>query len=138
MLEASRRASKPLAYREDTEALLERSGFVDVSHKAIRVPLYWQDLKDPHEWSLAHNYQTAMGYVGSKSFTGFSMALFTRYMNLSPHEIEDFCSRVLAVVNKRGLPLYINLYGCIFYFVSLRLLANSDHRHVWTARRPMS
>ncbi|CZT17507.1 uncharacterized protein RCC_03341 [Ramularia collo-cygni] len=119
MLQASDRAGKSLAYREDTEELLEQAGFVDVSHKRVRVPLCGTDRRDLQEKQLAHGYQMTMGYTGSQSFTGMSMALFTRYLGMSPHHVEQLCARVLAVVQQESLPLYINL-------------------HVWTARRPMS
>ncbi|SMQ45224.1 unnamed protein product [Zymoseptoria tritici ST99CH_3D7] len=119
MLQASERAGKPLAYRDDTESLLEGAGFVDVSHKRVRVPLCGSDRRDRQEKQLAHGYQMTMGYTGSQSFTGMSMALFTRYLNMSPRDVEQICARALQVVQQGELPLYINL-------------------HVWTARRPMS
>jgi hypothetical protein len=109
MIQASERAGKPLAYRDDTEAILERVGFVDVSHKRVRVPLCGTDRRDRQEKQLAHGYQMTMGYTGSQSFTGMSMALFTRYLNMTPEYVEQICARVLQVVQQGSLPLYINL-----------------------------
>lgn len=109
MLQASERAGKSLAYRDDTEDLLEQAGFVDISHKRVRVPLCGADRRDRQEKQLAHGYQMTMGYTGSQSFTGMSMALFTRHLGMSPHQVEQLCARVLAVVQQESLPLYINL-----------------------------
>ena len=109
MQQASQAAEKPIAYREDTEELLEQAGFVDVSHKRIRIPLYVDGRKDQREWKLAHGYQTAMGHIGTQSFTGFSMALFTRYLGLDPKQVQDICAEVVDVVGQKDLPLYINL-----------------------------
>ncbi|KAI5359462.1 putative S-adenosyl-L-methionine-dependent methyltransferase [Septoria linicola] len=116
---ASEQAGKSLRHREDTEDLLENAGFVDVSHKRVRVPLFNAGTKDKRERKLAHAYQTAMGHQDSQSFTGFSMALFTRYYGWPPQQVADICAQALAVVQGQPLPLYITL-------------------HVYTARRPQS
>lgn len=53
MLSASDQAGKSLRFREDTEDLLENAGFVDVSHKRVRVPLFNAGTKDKrygHDW----------------------------------------------------------------------------------------
>lgn len=102
-------AGKPLAYREDTEELLERAGFADVSHRRVRVPLFNAGTKDKRERKLAHAYQMAMGYQDSQSFTGFSMATFTRYLRMSPEQANEICARALAVVQGQPVPLYITL-----------------------------
>ncbi|CAK3759998.1 S-adenosyl-L-methionine-dependent methyltransferase [Lecanosticta acicola] len=120
MCQASSQSGKPMAYREDTEDLLEHAGFVDVAHKRIRVPLFVHSArKDQREWALAHGYQVAMGHEETESFTGLSMLLFTRYLNFSPAQVLEVCNRVKGVIGQKDLPLYINL-------------------HVWTARRPQS
>lgn len=109
-LQASERAGKSLRYREDTEDLLESAGFVDITHKRVKVPLFNLGTKDKREQRLAHAYQTAMGYRNSQSFTGFSMALFTRYWQMPPHHVEEYCARALAVVQENHtLPLFITL-----------------------------
>lgn len=110
MCHASGLSGKPMTYREDTEDLLEHAGFVDVAHKRIRIPLFCHSArKDHREWQLAHSYQMAMGHEDTESFTGLSMALFTRYLNFSPAQVHEICRRVKAVVGMRDLPLYINL-----------------------------
>ncbi|KAL9532503.1 Secondary metabolism regulator [Sphaerulina musiva] len=119
MLSASDQAGKSLRFREDTEDLLENAGFVDVSHKRVRVPLFNAGTKDKRERKLAHAYQTAMGHQGSQSFTGFTMALFTRYHRLPAPQVADICARALSVVQGQPMPLYITL-------------------HIYTARRPQS
>ncbi|CAK1357334.1 hypothetical protein CB0940_07915 [Cercospora beticola] len=119
MLLASDKAGKSLRFREDTEDLLENAGFVDVSHKRVRVPLFNAGTKDKRERKLAHAYQTAMGHQDSQSFTGFTMALFTRYHGMPPEQAAQICAQALAVVQGQPLPLYITL-------------------HVYTARRPQS
>lgn len=109
MQQSSQRAGKPIAYREDTEDLLEEAGFVDVSHKRIKIPLYVDGRKDKREWALAHGYQTAMGHIGTQSFTGFSMALFTRYLGFTPQQVQHACEKVVGVIGQKDLPLYIHL-----------------------------
>lgn len=110
MKQASEAAGFPIAYREDTETLLEQAGFVEINRKKVKIPLYTHGKRDPQEWALAHNYQMAMGYIGSESFTGFSMALFTRYLKWPADHVKHMCDQVLAIVGQRGLPLYIELY----------------------------
>lgn len=109
MLLASDKAGKSLRFREDTEDLLENAGFVDVSHKRVRVPLFNAGTKDKRERKLAHAYQTAMGHQDSQSFTGFTMALFTRYHGMPPEQAAQICAQALAVVQGQPLPLYITL-----------------------------
>lgn len=116
---ASSAAGRPVAYRDDTEALLEQAGFVEINRKKVKIPLYTHGTKDPQAFALAHNYQMAMGYIGSESFTGFSMALFTRYLNWPPAQVQNLCDQVVQIVGLRGLPLHIDL-------------------HVWTARKPLT
>ncbi|KXS94962.1 hypothetical protein AC578_3836 [Pseudocercospora eumusae] len=118
-LHASQMAGKSLEYRDDTEDLLEQAGFVDISHKRFRVPLYVAATKDKRETAFAHAYQMAMGYQGSQSFTAFSMSLFTRVFGWPAQSAAQTCAAALAVIQGHPLPLYINL-------------------HVWTARRPQS
>jgi ubiquinone/menaquinone biosynthesis C-methylase UbiE len=113
-LHASQLAGKPLDYREDTEELLERAGFVDIGHKRVRVPLFYPGTRDKREYLLSHGYQMAMGYTNSQSFTGFSMALLTRYFGWTPQQVADICANALAVVQQTPLPLYITL--CVFSF----------------------
>lgn len=109
MCQASERAGKPIEYREDTESLMEQAGFVDVSHKRIRIPLSTDGRKDRREWALAHGYQTAMGHIDTQSFTGFSMALMTRYLGWTPQAVHDLCNKVVRVLGQQDMPLHINL-----------------------------
>lgn len=108
-LRASQIAGKSLEYRDDTEDLLELAGFVDISHKRIRVPLYVAGTKDKREQGLAHAYQMAMGYQNSQSFTAFSMALLTKCFGWPPQAAAQVCAGALAVVQGQPLPLYVNL-----------------------------
>lgn len=110
--QASERSGKHIAYNEQTEEMLEQAGFVDISHKKIRIPLYCNGQKDPREWQLAHGYQTAMGHVGSQSFPGFSMALLTRYLGFTPQQVYELCERVVHVVRQKDLPLHVTLHIC--------------------------
>lgn len=109
MQQASERARKPIAYRDDTEDLLEHAGFVDISHKRVRIPFFANARKDRKEAALAHGFQMAMGHVGSQSWTGLSMALFTQYLNFTPQQVQDVSNRVLHILPEQGLPLYITL-----------------------------
>ncbi|KAF2170083.1 hypothetical protein M409DRAFT_64449 [Zasmidium cellare ATCC 36951] len=122
--QASELAGKSLACRDDTEDLLEEAGFRDVSHRRIRVPVFWTGKRDRKDIDLAHGYQTAMGPKNSQSFHGFSMLLFTRYLHWTPQQVRDLCDRVLKIIEYRqSCPqlhqLYVNL-------------------HIWTARRPQT
>ncbi|KAK4504081.1 hypothetical protein PRZ48_004996 [Zasmidium cellare] len=107
--QASELAGKSLAYRDDTEDLLEEAGFRDVTHKRIRIPFVWEQA-DVQEKLLAHGYHTAMGHLGTQSFHGFSMLLFTRYLQWTPQQVQALCDNIVNIIQSPQCPrLYINL-----------------------------
>lgn len=109
--QASEIAGKSLACREDADELLEQAGFRDVSHRRIRIPLYWHGQTDRKDVILAHGYQTAMGTSGSTSFHGLSMLLLTQYLHWTPQQVQALCDQVLGIIQDRvNQPrLHINL-----------------------------
>ena len=112
LTEASARAGLPIAYREDTEQLLEDAGFRNITRRKIRIPFHNNE-NDNHEWNITGWYRTAMGHVESpknkNAFAGLSMSHFTRQLGMSEAEVRDMCRDVTWAVNKRFTPLYNNL-----------------------------
>lgn len=108
--DASRRARRPLEYREDTGDLLEHAGFMDVSHRQIRIPLSLVISRDDRDYKLYYGYHMAMGCKDCNSFHALSMSFLTRYSpGMSPAQAAHICSAALAVVQMQSLPLYIYL-----------------------------
>ncbi|KAI7055100.1 hypothetical protein KC327_g17887, partial [Hortaea werneckii] len=75
---ASRQAGRPIAYREDTDALLEQAGFVNIGHEQVRILLNSDHLAPvsppsptaaaaPSNQAIANDFRLAMGYRGSWS-----------------------------------------------------------------------
>lgn len=115
MKQASVNAGKPLAYRDDTEDLLEEAGFTDISHRRVRIPLYWDGKSDrinKRETMLAHGYQMAFGDPKAQAFHGMSTFLLTQYLNWTSEQARDLCNNLNEVILDpvNAPPLYMNLW----------------------------
>ncbi|KAI7214106.1 hypothetical protein KC333_g6198 [Hortaea werneckii] len=125
---ASRQAGRPIAYREDTDALLEQAGFVNISHEPVRILLNSDNLAPvsppsptaaaaPSNEAIANDFRLAMGYRGS--WSAMCMEPFTRYRGWTPADVDYLDERLVEAVNR---------FLCPFYF----------HLHFWTAQKPSS
>jgi hypothetical protein len=59
LLQVTQEASRPLAYNNDTKAMLERHGFVEIQEQVIKVPLNpWP--ADPHMKDIGRWYNLGL------------------------------------------------------------------------------
>lgn len=108
MVTATARLDLPIAYREDTGALLRDAGFTNISELTIQVP--FSELRpDPYERELAVWLRTAMGDVTSKAYQGLSMLPLTHELGYSPERVDRLCEEATKVLNRSRIPLYYNL-----------------------------
>ena len=108
MKEASQRAGLPLAYREDTEQLLEKAGFVDISRKRIRIP-FQNNPRDRQESEISDHYKAAMSHDSAVTENGFfslSWQHLTRQLGLRGGAVWHLCDDVRRTVLQRDTPLY--------------------------------
>ena len=110
MREASARSHRPIDYREDTEALLTRAGFSDITHRTVRIPL-GSRARDKREASLKRNYKSIMcvaddtGSV-SQTFEGLSLSLFTRQLRMPSEQVRPMCDMLRRICMTDEVPIY--------------------------------
>jgi len=115
---ASRETGKSLAYLEDTRAILEQTGFVDIMHKTIRVSMH-ANITDEREIALKRAFQPYVcnfgGYAEDGSdlppvvFESLSLSLLTRWRyRRTPEAVREMCERLRRMYG-RDPPLYHNM-----------------------------
>ena len=116
---ASRESGRSLAYREDTRTVLEQTGFVDITHKTIRVPMH-KEIIDPREQSLKRalrSYMCETWYERERPkdvvlpvvFEDLSLSLLTRWRyRMTPEAVREMCERLRKMYG-RDPPLYHNM-----------------------------
>lgn len=112
MLRASSRLGRSVAYRDDTQELLENAGFTDINHQTIRINLQWspQDERDSRlkRWFISIMCGDRQGNI-RPSFEALTMSLFTRQLSMCPEEVHSRCNAVRAAYYTNRAPLYHNL-----------------------------
>jgi len=114
---ASERFGKPIACPDNIETLMAQCGFVDTSHRTIRVSLKprRKDERDHKlSWSLrlpmtvAYDEGSRGNTDGHRLFESMSMSLFTRELQMSRVDVENWCER-LRQITATKVPVYFNL-----------------------------
>lgn len=113
MQTASARLRKPIAYQENTRSLLTRTGFTDINHRTVVIPLQ-PTPRDQRDHALESGFKDAMcreDELGqpSRSFESLSMSLFTRHLGFDPDHVRSLCTAVGAICESRRIPLYFNM-----------------------------
>jgi hypothetical protein len=112
LMDATTRAYKPLAYNQQTRAMLQTAGFIEVSEQVIRVPFNtWPT--DPHEIEMGRWYNLAL----CQGLEAMSLAPFTRVLHWTREQVRALCADVEREVRNRRYHVYANM-------------------HIITARRP--
>jgi hypothetical protein len=106
--DATGTADRPIAYRDDTKALLQRAGFIDIREQTIRAPINaWST--DPHQREIGKWYNLGL----SLGLEALSLAAFTRVNNWNhTRDITPFLADVKAEMCKKGIHAYNNM--CVF------------------------
>ncbi|KAF2758776.1 methyltransferase LaeA [Pseudovirgaria hyperparasitica] len=118
LVDATSRASKPIAYNQYTRQSLAAAGFIDISERVIRVP-YNRWPTDPRERKIADWHTWTLADETCQGLEALSMAPFTRCLNWRREEFEPFLALVRTEMKTRRIHAYNNI-------------------HVWTARKPQS
>ena len=108
MTNASNDAGRPIAYREDTRALLREAGFTDIVHRPIQFPFHFRP-SDARESDRKRWWIGMMCGVDGKlepSFEGLSLSLLTRRLRKDPREVQALCNHVRAAYMANRYPLY--------------------------------
>ena len=113
MEQASSRLQRPIAYQENTEALITRVGFTDINHKTVRIPMR-PTPGDRRDYELGEWFKSAMCRADdngrpSRAFESLSMSLFTRQLGLDPGYVRSMCDVVKRICESRQLSLYFNM-----------------------------
>jgi hypothetical protein len=104
--EATTTADRPIAYRDDTKALLQRAGFIDIREQTIRAPINpWST--DPHQREIGKWYNLGL----SLGLEALSLAAFTRVNSWNPtRDIAPFLADVKTEMCKKGVHAYNNMW----------------------------
>ena len=114
MLQASSNFGCDIAYRDDTEDLLTTAGFVDISHRTVRIPLQ-ANPRDERDASLKRYFQSFMSWPDDddggipQSFEALSLSLFSRELRMPADEIRAMCNSLRHIYASDRWPLYHNL-----------------------------
>ena len=114
MEQASSRLQKPIAYREDTEAMLLRIGFTDITHRIIPVQMQAAP-GDARNFYLGQHFRDIMCMTEpnstappSQAFEAMSLSLLTRQLGFDAGYVRSLCDVVKRICNSKQLPIYFN------------------------------
>ncbi len=116
MCEATYHFGTPIAYPKDMESILEGVGFMNMSHKTIRIQLK-PPSTTPHEstegWieriCKGMMFQTKENPFRADALEALSMYLFTDRLHWKEEEVRRICLDAAHVCHSRRLPTYFNL-----------------------------
>lgn len=115
--EASKLSGKPITYRRDMEAILTRTGFDNINHHAIRIPLQRFEafgLTNTWEKHLVESF--IMSLTGwrenlyENTLAGMSLSLCTRYLGMERRAVGQLCLDVVNVLSENGMRKDIPVY----------------------------
>lgn len=111
MLQASDR--RPIAYREDTGDLLTRAGFVELTHKTIRIPLR-SNSKDRRQAELRRYFVSFVGWPDQeegvpRTFEALSLSLLNRVLRIPVDEIRSMCDALREIYVSDQYDIYHNM-----------------------------
>ncbi|MCJ1273083.1 hypothetical protein MMC21_000872 [Puttea exsequens] len=101
MLDATRRANRPIEYRHDTPRLLQRAGFVDIEHREIRLPIGEWGL-DTNGYEIGRWYRTAL----NETIETLSLAPFCRSFGWPIEDVKRYAGEVVDIVKRADYHLY--------------------------------
>ncbi|KAF8854588.1 methyltransferase LaeA [Acephala macrosclerotiorum] len=112
LLDATARASRPLAYNPNIRSMLEGAGFVEIQEQIIKVPLNpWP--ADPHLKDVGRWYNLSL----TQGLEALSLAPLTRINNWSKADVDRLTAAAKRDICSKRYHSYSNM-------------------HIWVARRP--
>jgi hypothetical protein len=109
LLEATARASRPLAYNTETRTMLERQGFVEIQEQVIKVPLNpWP--ADPHLKDIGRWYNLGL----TQGLEALSLGPFTRVNLWTKADVDRLIAEVKKEVCSKRFHAYCNMYAPLF------------------------
>jgi hypothetical protein len=102
MLEATRKAGKPLDKSSQFSGLLKDVGFVNVKAKVLKWPSNsWPKNKTEKTLGMWQNENLVYG------IEGFSLALFTRVLGWKKEDVDIFLMKVRRDIKDRSIHSYL-------------------------------
>lgn len=121
LIEATARASRPLAYNTETRTMLERQGFVEIQEQVIKVPLNpWP--ADPHLKDIGRWYNLGL----TQGLEALSLGPFTRVNLWTKADVDGLIAEVKREVCSKRFHAYCNMYVPLFHTERIFALALYD------------
>jgi len=111
MQDATARTGKPMAYREDSEALLQQAGLNVMNHRIIPFHLS-EDMRLPEDDmqnNLARWHRFMFADKRFKMIKALSVALFIHQLGWTEQQVGALCGDVLRELNAVNCPVFHNL-----------------------------
>ncbi|TKA41623.1 hypothetical protein B0A54_06511 [Friedmanniomyces endolithicus] len=98
----------PIAYRQDTGALLHSAGFVDVCEEIVRIPLC-KDTGSKYDEEIAMCFRGGMSDPAGQAYQGMAMQPFTQVLGYTPERVFEACELVARIPYYGEVRLYHDL-----------------------------
>lgn len=112
LMDATEEACKPLAYNTETEAMLQKAGFVEVTEQVIKIPFNcWPS--DTHQKDIGAWFSLGL----SQGLEALTLGPLTRIRHWDREAVEELVAKVKRDIRTEKYHVYCKM-------------------HIWTARRP--